>query len=471
MRRVLFMFRRWSLRKLILIVAVLLMLITIAFTLTSNPYYRNAVYEQYNSAINPWPSNQQSEVSTDAGIAHDGPYEMHDDETLNSIFQRLETPLYDDVSDDNIKKQSAKNLKLYNDIMSVEIDEPKVDNLVRYDDENYERASATILSLVRNKDLMKILPVIDQLETKFNSKFGYPYTFLNDEEFTEEFKKGIRNYLPNDRVVNFGKIDDKDWNMPEDIDVDKYEKEMDKLENEKVGYVKLTSYHNMCRFYSRKFYHHPLLKDYKYTWRIEPDVNFYCNIDYDIFKFMELNDKVYGFVLNLYDSPQSVRSLWTYTMEFLRENPNYINKNGAFEWLKENLQQNKNFEITSGYSTCHFWTNFEINDLDFLRSEAYEKYMDFLESKQGFYYERWGDAPVRSLALALFADKSKIHWFRDIGYHHQPYTNCPKCPPDSKKCDGRCVPGKFTPWDNLNTQNCQATWIEHVMTEEDLALY
>ena len=33
------------------------------------------------------------------------------------------------------------------------------------------------------------------------------------------------------------------------------------------------------------------------------------------------------------------------------------------------------------------WSNFEIGDLDFWRGEAYSKFVDFLDSKGGFYYE------------------------------------------------------------------------------------
>ena len=40
--------------------------------------------------------------------------------------------------------------------------------------------------------------------------------------------------------------------------------------------------------------------------------------------------------------------------------------------------------------------------------------------------QRWGDAPVHSIAAALFAKKGQIHFFDDIGYEHNPYTHCPK---------------------------------------------
>lgn len=33
------------------------------------------------------------------------------------------------------------------------------------------------------------------------------------------------------------------------------------------------------------------------------------------------------------------------------------------------------------------WSNFEIADMDFWRSEAYQKFFAFLDTKGGFYYE------------------------------------------------------------------------------------
>ena len=76
--------------------------------------------------------------------------------------------------------------------------------------------------------------------------------------------------------------------------------------------------------------------------------------------------------------------------------------------------------------TLIVWSNFEIGDLDLWRSEAYMKFFEHLDKKGGFYYERWGDAPVHSIAVALFAPKTAIHFFRDIGYRHEPFQHCPQ---------------------------------------------
>ena len=51
-------------------------------------------------------------------------------------------------------------------------------------------------------------------------------------------------------------------------------------------------------------------------------------------------------------------------------------------------------------------------------------------------FQRWGDAPVHSIAAALFARKDQIHFFNDIGYRHDPFQHCPSGEVWSK---GRCA--------------------------------
>lgn len=130
---------------------------------------------------------------------------------------------------------------------------------------------------------------------------------------------------------------------------------------------------------------------------------------------MEINDKTYGFVINIYDSPQSITQLWPTTQEYLELYPDAVHPNSAMDWLTDSSRRPGHNRAANGYSTCHFWSNFEIGNLNFWRSERYQSYFDYLDRQGGFFYERWGDAPVHSVALGLFEDKRKIHWFHDIG--------------------------------------------------------
>jgi hypothetical protein len=78
------------------------------------------------------------------------------------------------------------------------------------------------------------------------------------------------------------------------------------------------------------------------------------------------------------------------------------------------------------YTGGHFWSNFELADFRFFRGKEYTAYFDHLDHAGGFFYERWGDAPVHSLAVGLLLQSDEVHYFGDIGYRHAERTMCPK---------------------------------------------
>ena len=66
------------------------------------------------------------------------------------------------------------------------------------------------------------------------------------------------------------------------------------------------------------------------------------------------------------------------------------------------------------YNGNHFWSNFEIADFSFFRSRQYTDYFTHLDLAGGFFMERWGDAPVHSLAVAAFLQPKQVHYFGGI---------------------------------------------------------
>ncbi|GJE90648.1 glycosyltransferase family 15 protein [Phanerochaete sordida] len=281
---------------------------------------------------------------------------------------------------------------------------------------SHGRANATILMLARNSDTDSALRSVRELEDRFNHQFHYPWVFLNEEPFSDDFKKRISNVISGE--VEFGQIPRDHWYQPEWIDETKAQAGRDKMVQDNIIYGGSVSYRNMCRFNSGFFFRHPLVQKYKWYWRVEPDVHFHCDIDEDPFVFMENNDKVYGFTITMYEYLATIPSLWTTVKQFITENPQFVAEGNAMGYMSD--------DGGNSYNLCHFWSNFEIANMDFWRSEAYMKYFDYLDSTGGFYYERWGDAPVHSIAAALFARKDQIHFFDQIGYEHNPYTHCPK---------------------------------------------
>lgn len=355
------------------------------------------------------------------------------------------------------------NTKTYRQLMNKEINEPKdfdIDTIrPPPSPEDYpDRANATILILVRNLERIGITQTLRRFEDRFNRKFGYPYTFVNDKPFTDTFKERMQQLT--DAPCEFAVIPPELWDKPSNIDVEAETNAMKVLHLHNVAYALKQSYHNMCRFYLGNFLRVPELQKYKWYWRIEPKVEFYTDVNYDVFKYLEATNRIYGFTINLYDIEKTIELLWPDTMRWLNTDDNYrfVNPNGAFQWLTEN-QQNPQKNEVAGYSTCHFWSNFEIADMDFFRGEAYDKWFQYLDSTGNFYYERWGDAPIRSLGLGLFANKTQIHWFRDIGYFHDPYQNCPNHQNETMKCKI----GNPAIWDHLSKESCMGLWIDYGM--------
>ena len=53
------------------------------------------------------------------------------------------------------------------------------------------RSNATFVMLCRNKELKGVLWSVRQIQDRFNGEAGYPWTFLNDEPFSDEFKECV----------------------------------------------------------------------------------------------------------------------------------------------------------------------------------------------------------------------------------------------------------------------------------------
>ncbi|TRM66780.1 glycosyltransferase family 15 protein [Schizophyllum amplum] len=308
-----------------------------------------------------------------------------------------------------------------------------------------ERASATFVILARNSDLDNTIRSVRDVEDRFNRKYNYPYVFLNDEPFSEEFKTRISNIVSG--TAEFGLVPREHWVQPDWIDEDKASAARKKMEENNIIYGGSLSYRNMCRYNSGFFFRHPLLDKYRWYWRIEPDVHFHCDLDFDPFVYMQENKKVYAFTIAMYEFEATIASLWSTVKDFIKLHPEHVAQDNAMGFLSDNNGDT--------YNLCHFWSNFEIADLEFWRGPAYTAFFDFLDRTGGFYYERWGDAPVHSIAAALFAKREQLQFFDEIGYEHNPYTHCPQSEDVWKR--GKCACDRKRSFD-YDGYSCMRQW-------------
>ncbi|CCK71605.1 putative mannosyltransferase KNAG_0H01910 [Huiozyma naganishii CBS 8797] len=349
-------------------------------------------------------------------------------------------------------------------------------------DPMYKKQNATFVMLTRNSELDDVLSTMASVEEHFNQWFQYPYVFLNDMEFTEQFKNAVKEHTRAN--VTFDIIESADWEFPSNVPRELLHENIELQGDRGILYGSMESYHKMCRFYSGKFYHNKYVKQYEWYWRLEPSVQFFCDLSYDPFFEMKKHGKKYGFTIMIPELYWTIPNLFRTTLSYLREynltvgslwkvftsdnsvvsiddkGDAYMDKLINYEhdtmarvsekiaiqyFLEEGFTQDNDAGMQSlidrarspvpivtdkfdnmEYNMCHFWSNFEIARVDVFNNPVYQGYFDYLEDHNGFWSERWGDAPVHSLGLSLILDVEDVHYFRDIGYKHSTLQHCPK---------------------------------------------
>jgi len=306
---------------------------------------------------------------------------------------------------------------------------------------NVVRANGAFIVLARNTDLPRLKRTIREVEARFNNRYDYPYIFLNQDEFSDEFKQQLQALTRAE--CKFGLIEPKNWGYPHNLDKAKVVQARGKLKD--IIHGDEVNWRHMARFYSGFFMNHTLVQPYDYDWRLEAGVSYPCDLDYDPFMFMQVNEKVFSFVISLREHMSTVNGLWNVVKWFFHEHPGYLQEPNADKWLSDDEG------VT--YNGCHFLSNFELGDLRFFRSKAYQHLFHEIDKAGGIYYERWGDAPIHSIAAAFLLKPSEIHFFDDIGYYHDPTWHCPQ----DKELLLRC---SCDPKDNVDSRShsCTKQW-------------
>ena len=94
-----------------------------------------------------------------------------------------------------------------------------------------------------------------------------------------------------------------------------------------------------------------------------------------------------------------------------------------------------------------FWSNFEIGDFDFSVMKLMIIGLNILILQGNFIMNDGVMHQYIQLELVYLLIKIKFI-FKDIGYDHDPYTNCP-----NTETTQMCEIGKFSRWEHLYDQN------------------
>ena len=255
-----------------------------------------------------------------------------------------------------------------------------------------QKTPRAAIYVLTNK-LTNILKLLINVEKTFNSAAKYPYIIFHEVDFTH-FRVEIGRYnLPHSRIfyqiVHF-------QTLPDHIKMEEFNNVTgEHCNNKPIGY-RFMSYFN-----SKLVYTYPILDQLNYALRLDDDSEFLQPITFDVFEFLRDHSLDYCYLTILSDQTDCVFGLWETVEEYAKRRR--IEPTFFRSWQKPHI----------------FYNNFELSRLSIWRSREYRDYIDCIDQSKGIFLRRWGDAPVKSLALSLFTPWRKIHQFKDIKYRHQ----------------------------------------------------
>jgi len=270
------------------------------------------------------------------------------------------------------------------------------------------RPKACIVYLVRSKErnMNLLIRSLRLLKRNFLDQFPYPVIIFIEKDFPEAWKDTIqkRSNVPcHFEYVNFS--------LPAHLSVE----EVDIAVEDQFRVINMSfpvGYRHMCHFFSKDIYRHPALKEFDWYWRLDDDSFLLSKIPYDVFSFMNERNFTYGYNRIYDDSEWCTRGLGEAVQSYVIEKsiqPSFFHK----------------FSKNGIWDRSMYSTNFEISKFDFWRSQTYQDFIEYIDNTNGIYLYRWGDAPIRLLAVSIFLPEEQVHAFTDIAYKHQEFVNFP----------------------------------------------
>ncbi|KAF9465879.1 nucleotide-diphospho-sugar transferase [Collybia nuda] len=301
---------------------------------------------------------------------------------------------------------------------------------ISYDKESH-RPNGVIFILVSPKRITQALMALYNVEDRFNRRLKYPYVLFTAADEADAITAEIRekvDYITEKRAT-FAIVQPEAWGIPAGLDKSLVDESI-----HKIGFT--IGYRSMCRFYSGFFWRHPALAQYEWLWRLDSDIEFHCDIPYDPIERVIEQKGLYGFVQASLDASWVQPTLASNVSRFLASHASSLppDANHEFVWkgpegAAKALMGSAGSDDWSGMT---FYNNFEISHRSVWESGVYTKFFEALDNAGGFFYERWGDAPVHSYGLAMTLRKDQVVHLGDLGYQHQKWPY--ECPIKLERC-------------------------------------
>ncbi|CAF3308825.1 unnamed protein product [Rotaria socialis] len=176
-------------------------------------------------------------------------------------------------------------------------------------------------------------------------------------------------------------------------------------------------YSHMCNFFGILLPYHPVISNV-FTFYLRLDSHSYLlgpTLTYDLFDYMQINRLQYSFLMVHMDHRVYVKGLWNLFHKFLTH---------SCMIPSSAVKKTQTSSFTGWYSNAIIFNNFELCNGSLWREPRMEAWLRQVDKSEGIYKYRWGDAPIRTLAVTQFLEKNQVVKLCDIGYSHRHQYTC-----------------------------------------------
>lgn len=198
--------------------------------------------------------------------------------------------------------------------------------------------------------------------------------------------------------------------------------------SEQNPYYSRLGYRHMCAYWSYSVFSQPFMHNVTSYLRLDTDT-YLIDMPVDPFQILQNENIGYLSSIVLKESPVSTQGLWETFLRFaLRENIHPwgltpLSVSNVDEYTPEDIRKmplRKAIDVLHkrGYNLDYVYNNWEVSRVDIWRSEIYDRLAKFIQKAGGIIIRRWGDAPIRTLALHLLHRES-FRQYSGLNIYHK----------------------------------------------------
>ena len=159
------------------------------------------------------------------------------------------------------------------------------------------------------------------------------------------------------------------------------------------------NYHHMCYFWFKQIFELSIMQRYRFMMRLDDDSQilgkwpniFNLMIEHQALYLANRREIDYEYVL---PGLSRVRNL---TADFIIKNKINVRNRDMLDDIFNHTIKIPNY-----------WNNIEAIDLSFMKRKEVVDFIQTVDESKGIFLYRWGDATLRYITLALFADASQV---------------------------------------------------------------